>query len=146
MPKADRTRNTSDRSARIPEGRWPPRPNVGLPLPPAKPPSLPDWLLVPAKPDEKSLTELCTQFRSEFAAYCDAMEEADYEPPDGLISRSIERREQLLAAIIATPATSIEDLKAKASVMLAYAEVIVPGDRLDRGLATSIAQDLILAA
>lgn len=145
MPKADRTRNTSNRSALTPEGRWPPK--IGVPgIPAPKPPPLPDWLLVPAKPDEKSLGELCTQFRTEFSAYCDAMEGADYEPSDDLMGRSISRREELLSAIIAKQATTIDELKAKASVMLAYAKVMGVGDQVDRLLATSIAQDLVLSA
>ncbi len=74
------------------------------------------------------------------------MDETEYEPDEDLMGLSISRREELLAAIIATPAQDIEGLKAKAEVMLAYAEVFRPGDDLDRELATSIAQDLVLAA
>jgi hypothetical protein len=107
---------------------------------------LPDWLTEPAKPEGKSLGELCLQFRSEFSAYCGLMDEPEYEPDEDLMSLSISRREEILAAIIATPARDIEGLKAKASVMLAYAKVFPPGDDLDRELATSLAQDLVLAA
>jgi hypothetical protein len=74
------------------------------------------------------------------------MEQPEYEPDDDQIGLSISRREEILAAIIATPAHDIEGMKAKASVMLAYAEVFHPGDDVDRDLATSIAQDLVLAA
>lgn len=145
MPKADQTRITSNRSALHPTGRWPQPPRrPGSPNP--KPLPLPNWLLEPAKPDGKSLGELCTQFRSEFAFYCRRMDELKCELDDDIMSRSISRREQLLAAIIATPADDIEGLKAKASVMLAYTEVIGPGGYLDRQLATSIAQDIVLAA
>jgi hypothetical protein len=145
MPRADRTRNTSKRAALTPESRWPPTPSLPGSRKP-KPPPLPDWLLEPAKPEGKSLGELCLQFRSEFSAYCDWMQEPPYEPDEDIMGRSISRREELRAAIIATPAQDIEGLKAKAEVMLAYAEVFRPGDDLDRDLATSIARDLVLAA
>lgn len=103
MPKADRTRITSKRTALTPRGRWPSstgKPGAANP----KPLQLPDWLLEPAKTDGKSLGELCTQFRSEFSAYCGRMGELDYERDgdlmDDLMDRSISRREQLLSAII----------------------------------------------
>jgi hypothetical protein len=102
--------------------------------------------LEPAKTDGKSLGELCTQFRSEFATYCRTMDELECELDTDLMGLAISRREQLLEKIIATPASDIEGLKAKARVMLAYSEVIGFGDYLDRQLATSIAQDLVLAA
>jgi hypothetical protein len=70
----------------------------------------------------------------------------EYEADDGLLVLSISRREEMLAVIKAKPAHDIEGLKAKASVMLAYAKVFPPGDDLDRELATSLAQDLVLAA
>jgi len=144
MPKADRTRITSARAAITPEARWPATNPAGNRKP--KPPPLPDWLTEPAKPEGRSLGQLCSQFRSEFSTYCGLMEEHEYEPDDGLMGLSISRREEILAAIIATPAHDIAGLKAKASVMLAYAKVYPPGDDLDRELATSLAQDLVLAA
>src|SRR5579872_5353223 len=145
MPKADQTRITSKRPALHPPGRWPQPPKrPGSPNP--KPLPLPDWLLEPAKTDGKSLGELCTQFRSEFATYCRRMDELECELDTELMDLAISRREQLLEKIIATPANDIEGLKAKARVCLAYSEVIDLGDDLDRQLATSIAQDLLLAA
>ena len=146
MPKADQTRITSTRPTLHPPGRWPqPARRPGSPNPEPLPP-LPDWLLEPAKTDGKSLGELCTQFRSEFATYCRRMDELEGELDTDLMDLAISRREQLLETIIATPANDIEGLKAKARVWLAYSEVIGLGDDLDRQLATSIAQDLVLAA
>ena len=74
------------------------------------------------------------------------MDELECELDTKLMDLAISRREQLLETIIATPANDIEGLKAKARVWLAYSEVIDLGDDLDRQLATSIAQDLVLAA
>ena len=73
------------------------------------------------------------------------MDELECALDTDLMGLAISRREQLLQTIIATPANDIEGLKAKARVMLAYSEVIGLGDYLDRQLATSIAQDLVLA-
>jgi len=144
MAKADHTRITSKRTAANPKARWPA--SGGSVSPPTKPLPLPDWLLEPAKTDGKSLGELCTQFRTEFTTYCRRMDELEGELDRDLMGLAINRREQLLETIIATPANDIEGLKAKASVMLAYTGVIGLGDYLDRQLATSIAQDLVLAA
>ena len=143
MPKADQTRITSTRSTLHPPGRCP-QPPRRPDSPNPKPLPLPDWLLEPAKTDGKSLGELCTQFRNEFATYCRRMDERELDTD--LMDLAISRREQLLETIIATPANDIEGLKAKARVWLAYSEVIGLGDDLDRQLATSIAQDLVLAA
>ncbi len=144
MPKADQTRITSTRRAANPKARWPATSRPGSQT--TKPLPLPDWLLEPAKTDGKSLGELCTQFRTEFATYCRRMDELECELDTDVMDLAINRREQLLETIIATPANDIEGLKAKASVMLAYTQVIGLGDHLDRQLATSIAQDLFLTA
>lgn len=156
MPKADRTRSTPERACVNPIAlaeaghlfRWPPAPRPDQRAP--KLLDLTDWFLLLAKPSDNtsSLTAMCQTFRIDLLAYDTLILQGETESEPGEVDRIIDRREMMLATIIATRARTLDDLRAKATVLLEYNRMMVPirGQGFEHQLAASIARDLILFA
>lgn len=155
MPKATSSGTTSRRAAlrsfaataTVSFFRWPAKPAQSGPRP--CPSQLPDWLTKPPKGASGGLAGLCARFVADFRAYQVQQHQAgDAELDEATIDAAIDRREEILASIAATPAKTMHEMRAKALVLLEYASVMVPHTELDfdHRLAASIARDLVRIA